>query len=181
MIQKLFLVLFSFTMLFAEVEDAYILDGELNPAVQENDTGGLNFGLGVGVIILDEPDIMRTTIDNGRVLITEEEKQKLSLWVTSSWVNSNWPSETVQVGPFVGLQLGGESAIINSLAVGLDLSFMRVKYGLPLDFQVGWAWTRTTQLADGYVNSQALPEGSTSVITKDKVTGGIVFIASYKF
>lgn len=170
MMRKIFLILFSFTALFADMESEKSVD-----------EGGLNFGLGVGVIILDKPDVVKTTVDNGKVLITEEEKQKLSLWLTSSWVNSDWPSKNVQIGPFVGLQLGGESAFINSLAVGLDLSFMKVRYGLPLDFQVGWAWTRTTQLADGYENNQNLPTGSTAVVTKDGVSDGFVFIASYKF
>ncbi len=174
MIQKvLFLLLFSFTALLADVQDGFIED--------EVDSGGLNFGIGAGVVLLSDADIMKTTIDNGRVRVTNEEKEKLGFWLTSSWVNNSWPSEDIQIGPFVGLQVGDNKDFLNSLAVGLNLSFMKVKYGLPLDFQIGWAWTKTTQLANGYKDNELLPTGSTKIITKDVVNDGVVFIASYKF
>ena len=175
MIQKiLFLLLFSFTALLADTQEEFFIEEEVS-------SGGLNFGIGAGVMLLSDADIVDTTIDNGRVRVTTEEKEKLGFWLTSSWVNNSWPSEDIQIGPFVGLQFAGDKDFLNSLAVGLNLSFMKVKYGLPLDFQVGWAWTKTTQLADGYKDNELLPTGSTQVITKDIVTDGFVFITSYKF
>jgi len=175
MIQKfLFLLLFLLTALLADTEEEFFIEEEVA-------SGGLNFGIGAGVMLLNDADIIGTTIDNGRVRVTTEEKEKLGFWLTSSWVNNSWPSEDIQVGPFVGLQFAGDQDFLNSLAVGVNLSFMKVKYGLPLDFQLGWAWTKSTQLADGYKDNELLPIGSTNVITKNIVTDGFVFITSYKF
>jgi len=174
-VQKiLFLLLFSFIALLADTAEEFFVEDEVA-------SGGLNFGIGAGVMLLGDANIVDTTMDNGRVRVTREEKEKLGFWLTSSWVNNSWPSKHIQIGPFVGLQFAGDQDFLNSLAVGLDLSFMKVKYGLPLDFQVGWAWTKTSQLADGYKDNELLPSGSTNIITKDIVTNGFVFITSYKF
>ena len=182
MIKKIFLLIVSVSLMFADAKsdnnqtDEYSDFGEIY--VEESH---FNFGIGVGVLLLDEPDIIDTTINNGVVIVTDEEKQKLGFWLTSSWVNSSWPSENIQIGPFIGVQLFDDKSLLNSLAVGINLSFMKVKYGLPLDFQIGWAWTRTSELAQGFNDNEAVPNGASEVITKDVIRDGFIFITSYKF
>ena len=182
MVKKIFLLIVSVSLMFADAKteetqmDEYSDFDEIY--VEES---RFNIGIGVGVLLLDEPDIIDTTVNNGKVVITDEEKEKLGFWLTSSWVNSNWPSKNIQIGPFIGLQLFDEKSFLNSLAVGINLSFMKVKYGLPLDFQLGWAWTRTSELAKGYKENEALPDGVSSIITKDVISDGFIFITSYKF
>jgi hypothetical protein len=187
MLQKiLFLCLFIISSLISDTE-IIPLEEETDNAFFYQETPqtlekeALNFGLGLGAIFLSKADVLGTTVDNGTVRVIDEESQKLGVWLTTSWVNGSWPSNDIKIGPFVGIQLGGNKAFLNSLAVGLDLSFMKVKYGLPLDFQLGWAWTRTTQLANGYADNATLPAGSNTVLTKEVISNGFVFITSYKF
>lgn len=144
--------------------------------------GEFGFGIGFGVLLLNgEGDTRSATQDNGVVLITSQEKQKLGLWFTTSWVSDVWPKPKINFGPFFGVQLGGSDDIVNSFALGLDFSFKKIKPELPLDFQFGWAWSKVKTLANGYIEGQPLPSGSSQVLLKDVVKSGPVLIASYNF
>ena len=138
------------------------------------------FGLGFGVILLKNSDITNVIVDSGTVRVIGEEKNKMGFWLTTSWINDEFPTTQIGVGPFFGVQLGGNNDIINSIALGIDFSFKRLGAKLPLDFQIGYAVTRIKVLADGYIENSPPPGAATQVLTKDTTEKGIVFIFSYK-
>jgi hypothetical protein len=101
------------------------------------------FGLGFGNVFLRGlGHIDAAVVDQGVVRITDQEKNKLGVWLTTSWINDQWPRSWAWVGfgPFVGVQLGGTDDIVDSLAVGVAVSFKKIAPALPLDFQFGWGW-----------------------------------------
>jgi len=107
----------------------------------DEDLAKFGFGLGFGVMNLRQSDIINSTIDNGIIRVTSEEENKMGLWLTTSWINDSFPSDWIGLGPFFGVQLGGNNEIVNSIAIGIDLSFRRLKPKLPLDFQIGYGVT----------------------------------------
>lgn len=143
--------------------------------------GEFGFGIGFGIVYLDKPDITQAVVDNGKVIVTGEEYEKLGIWLTTSWVHDRRPSRSVNFGPYLGVQLGSNDQIVNSISIGLDFSFKKPPPEFPLDFQFGWAWTRTKTLADGYAENGDVPEGSSQVITRDIISHGPIVLVSYNF
>ncbi|MDY6947033.1 MAG: hypothetical protein SXG53_15065 [Pseudomonadota bacterium] len=151
---------------------------------QDSQFSEFGFGLGFGNVFLRGLGHIDTAVvDQGVVRITDQEKNKLGVWLTTSWINDQWPPswQWVGFGPFVGVQLGGTDDIVDSLAVGVAVSFTKIAPALPLDFQFGWGWTRINSLAAGYAAGAAVPEGVSQVLLRKNVDNGPVLIVSYKF
>lgn len=180
-----------------------------NDTAQQKDTlkdtlKDFNFAVGLGAHYLTgSPDVLEHSVDNGVLRITNEEKYKLGLWLSTntfldttkfcaplmnSCIISN-DAHKIRWGFFVATQLGNSSnsGILNSLAVGL--SFManhtRSDYvaagTAPLVFQLGYGLTRIQTLADGYTNGMTLPAGTNQPVMKKSIGKGPVLLVSTAF
>lgn len=158
-------------------------------SVEENSLEGFNFAVGLGLVYLKADDVKAATIDNGIVRVTDAEKTKLGVWLTTSTFFSNVnilvsKSDKYRWGMFVAAQIG-EEKIVNSVATGLSLASSQPgnssSGSAPLVFQLGYGWTRIQTLADGYVDGQALPSGATQPLFKKATSGGPVLLVSYNF
>ncbi|RJP76454.1 MAG: hypothetical protein C4522_17865 [Desulfobacteraceae bacterium] len=164
-----------------EEAEAKALELKKQNAIAKSELDNFGFGLGLGLMILNKPDITSAIVENDIIRVTGEEKNKMGFWLTVSWIHDSWPTQQVGLGPFLGVQLGGNNDLVNSIAAGVDCSLKRISPKLPVDFQLGYGVTRIKILADGYESNSAPPSGSTQVLLKDTTKGGWVFICSYKF
>lgn len=164
----------------------------------ENELKGFNFAAGIGTLYLsNHPDILATTIDNGVLRVTSDEKYKLGLWLSSHtyfdaeiWgINKNSPGHchTNCFGLFAATQLGGDnSGVVNAFAVGLAYTPTREHRqaadsspGLArLVFEAGFGWTRIQTLADGYTNGMTLPTGNQPVMKKTMGRGPVLIVST---
>lgn len=146
---------------------------------------GFGFGLGVGSLMLRKPYVTNAAIDNGVVRVTGEEKDRLGLWLSTSWISDRYLTRKIGIGPFLAAQLGGNDQTVSSFGVGVALSFKNRRSSLsrkeqyPLDFQIGWAWTKVKTLASGYEDNKAPPSASTQVPLKETTRGGLLLLVSY--
>ena len=154
-------------------------------SVEENSLEGFNFAVGLGLVYLKADDVKAATIDNGIVRVTDVEKTKFGVWLTTNTFFSNVTDKSkYRRGMFVAAQIG-EEKIVNSVATGLSLASSQPgnssSGSAPLVFQLGYGWTRIQTLADGYVDGQALPSGATQPLFKKTTSGGPVLLVSYNF
>jgi hypothetical protein len=152
--------------------------------------GGFGFGLGYGAIALrGTGDVRAAVIDNGTVRVTEQERQKLGVWLSTSWAcdRCGFGAKTsIGFGPFLAVQLGGNESTVSSVAAGIGFSFRNRrghdgKAQFPLDVQIGYAQTKAKQLADGYRDGEAPPAGATQALLKSVTKGGPLLLVSYNF
>lgn len=154
-----------------------------------------NFAVGLGVqYISANPDIINTTVDNGVLRITNVEKYKLGLWLSSntfffSGKKHTYMPDGYKSGLFVATQLGGggNNDILNSFALGFSFMTDRTKHEIdkagiaPLVFQVGYGWTRIQTFADGYSSGMTLPNTVNQPVMKKVIGKGPVLLVSTAF
>lgn len=161
-----------------------VADAAKSALNSELDLKGFNFAVGLGVMRVSGGDVSAATIDNGVVRVTEVDKQKLGLWLSTSTFFDTI-KDSYRWGLFLGAQLGGDDKVLNGLATGIAIASAKKPSGQPgtspLVFQIGWGWTRVQRLADGYVDGEAPPGGATQPLFKKTTQGGPVLMISYSF
>ncbi|MCK9202454.1 MAG: hypothetical protein M0P42_15100 [Gallionella sp.] len=183
-----------------------ILDAEVYLTAQKQDVKDFNFALGLGILhITNRPDVIETSVDNGVLRTTNEEKYKLGFWLSSNTFltttrfcvplidylfSINYcladKNDKLRMGMFVATQLGGNNDILNSFAAGIsftaDKSLVGYKPGTaPLVFQLGYGWTHIQNLADGYSDGMTLPAGTNQPVMKKTIGRGPILIVSTAF
>jgi len=150
---------------------------------EEDITKGFQFTTGIGALYLKKGDITEAIADNGFVRVKSSEKTKLGLWFTANSFSTLWNNAGVAVGPFFGVQLGGETnKVVNSFAVGLGFAATKAtKDSSPLVFNIGWATTSRRSLLPPYVDGAALPTGSSQPVLTSSTTNGPLLLVSYRF
>lgn len=167
---------------------------EVNANAQQTDEKlrSFNFAVGIGALyLLNQPDIMNTTVDNGTLRTTSEEKYKLGLWLTTnSFIGRLWPGaiDNCRWGIFTGVQLGGSGSneILNSFAAGLSFasassSTTQSKGSSNLVFQFGYGLTRIQTYASGYSDGMTMPTGANQPVMRNSIGKGPVLIVSTFF
>lgn len=161
---------------------------ELNSQAQEQNLKDFNFAVGLGMLFLrNESDLVETTVDNGTLRTTSEERYKLGIWLSSN--SFLYESTQLRYGLFFATQLGGSSNndLLNSFAIGLSftgnkpMSAYKQTGTAPLVFQVGYGFTHIQTLADGYSNGMTLPAGTNQPIMKKTIGKGPVVLVSTAF
>ena len=175
-----------------------VLDAlEQSPSINNNDLSAFNFSVGLGNLFLfSHHDITSTTVDNGTLRITGDEKYKLGLWLSTNsflsesnlcllyWVGCMAKDKPLRKGLFVAVQVGGSNTnTINSFALGLSFAARKQAFSsqgsAPLVFQIGYGWTHIQELASGYSDGMTMPTGANQPVLKNTIGNGPVFIVSY--
>lgn len=157
----------------------------------EDSLKGFNFAVGVGTILLQGTDIRAAVVDQGVVRVTDEEKYKIGLWLSTNTYFAQSDSKRSRWGLFLATQLGGSgnnSDLLNSFAVGLSFASQPGTNqskgspgNAPLVFQIGYGVTRIQTFADGYSNGMVLPAGTSQPLMKKTTRDGAVLLVSYGF
>ena len=175
-----------------------VLEESSSPIASNSDLSAFNFAVGLGDLFLfSHHDITATTVDNGTLRITGDEKYKLGLWLsTNSFLSESKlcllylagclaEDKPIRKGLFVAVQMGGsgDSSIVNSFALGFSFAARKQTSlspgNAPLVFQIGYGWTRIHVLASGYSDGMAMPTGTNQPVLKNTIGNGPVIIVSY--
>lgn len=152
----------------------------------DNSLKAFNFAVGIGTIILDKNDIRTASIDQGVVRTTDEEKNKIGIWLSTNTYFK--VTNNSRYGLFLSTQVGGggsNSDLLNSFAIGLSWTSSKrstTPTGLgnaPLVFQIGYGITRIQRYAAGYGDGQPLPTGTNQPLMKKTTETGPVLLVSY--
>lgn len=174
------------------IDAALYLDSETSKVEQSNKSiednlKGFNFAAGVGSISLKTPDIRAAVVDQGVIRVTDEEKLKLGLWLSTNTYFFQTTTNRSRVGLFLATQLGGggSSDLLNAFAIGLSFTSNHISNAkpgnAPLVYQIGYGITRVQTFADGFSNGMTLPSGTSQPLFKKTTREGLVALVSYSF
>jgi len=156
----------------------------------EENTFLRQFSVGVASMNLRTPEIRKASVGGGVVRIDESSQYRNAFWLQTNWIVdkkpfgwSLWPS-SIRPGIWAGLEVGTDSKLLNGIAAGLQVSFIRLQKGSngestsAVNFGYGRYRSSIQTLADGIEAGKPLPSGLESVSYAQRSITGKMWMLS---
>lgn len=148
---------------------------------------GFGIGLGVNCLLDGEKEILESRLENGIVLVTDEEQMSKSLWLETNYIFNNSLGEmSIYPGIFFAVQISNENHnTLKSVAGGITVALKRTPLTQKndkrsLNFGFGVSNTKIRVLNETICENKPLPVGMDEILFKRKNVWGLVGMISFR-